>query len=48
MTGGTMAGMTLRIASIPHLIRMKQHAGRPQDIADMEVLRRIQQLKGKA
>jgi hypothetical protein len=38
-------GTQLRIASIPHLIQMKQHAGRPQDLADIEVLRRIETLQ---
>ena len=29
----------VRIASVPHLIRMKEASGRPQDIADLERLR---------
>jgi hypothetical protein len=33
-------GMTIRIASVPHLIHMKQTAGRPQDLADIERLQR--------
>jgi hypothetical protein len=40
-----MLGTPLRIASIPHLIQMKQHAGRPQDLADIEALRRIETLQ---
>lgn len=32
-----------RIAAIPDLIRMKEAVGRPQDIADIEALRVIEQ-----
>ena len=35
-------GTELRIASILHLMHLKQHAGRPQDHADIEALRRIE------
>lgn len=31
-------GMTIRIASVPHLIHMKHVAGRPKDLADIERL----------
>ena len=34
-------GVTLRILQLPALIRMKQEAGRPQDLADVAELRRI-------
>ncbi len=37
----SLLGASVRIASIPHLIQMKQLAGRTQDLADIEVLRRI-------
>jgi hypothetical protein len=35
----TIGGVEVRIASIPHLIRMKEAAGRTQDLADVERLR---------
>jgi hypothetical protein len=41
-TGATLvaiAGIDVRVASVPHLIRMKEAAGRPQDLADVERLR---------
>lgn len=34
-------GLRIRIASIPALLRMKEHAGREQDLADADALRRI-------
>ncbi len=34
-----LGGVTVRVASVAHLIRMKQTAGRPQDLADIERLR---------
>jgi hypothetical protein len=34
-----IGGIEVRIASIPHLIRMKEAAGRTQDLADLERLR---------
>jgi hypothetical protein len=39
-------GTTVRIASIPHLIKLKEHSNRPLDRADIESLRRIAALKG--
>jgi hypothetical protein len=41
-------GTVVPVASIAHLIQLKQHSGRAQDIADIEVLRRIQQQKDGA
>ena len=41
-TGATLVaigGIDVRVASVPHLIRMKEAAGRPQDLADVERLR---------
>jgi hypothetical protein len=35
----TIGGVGVRIASIPHLIKMKEAAGRTQDLADLERLR---------
>jgi len=35
-------GVTVRVASIPDMIVLKRRAGRPQDIADVEHLERLQ------
>jgi hypothetical protein len=34
----SIAGLTVRVASVEHLIAMKKIAGRPQDITDIERL----------
>jgi hypothetical protein len=36
-----IAGADFRVASIPHLIRLKEAAGRPQDLADIARLRTL-------
>lgn len=37
----TVEGTDIRVASIDHLVRLKEEAGRPQDAMDIEALRRI-------
>ena len=37
----TIGGAPVRVASIPHLITLKEAAGRPQDHADIERLRAL-------
>ena len=34
-----LGGITVRVASVAHLVHMKRLAGRPQDLADIERLR---------
>lgn len=36
-----VGGLAVPVASIPHLIRMKQAAGRPQDLSDVAALREL-------
>ncbi|MEB3237858.1 MAG: hypothetical protein VKO64_09570 [Candidatus Sericytochromatia bacterium] len=38
-----VAGTTIQVAGIEGLIRLKVHAGRPIDLADIAHLRRLQQ-----
>lgn len=37
----TFRGVALRVASIPHLIEMKRHAGRDKDLTDIKLLQEI-------
>lgn len=39
----TVDDVVVRVASVPHLIAMKEAAGRPQDVQDVAALRRLQQ-----
>jgi predicted nucleotidyltransferase len=41
-----LGSLTVRVASIEDLILMKERAGRPQDIADLQVLRRLGEDRG--
>lgn len=41
-------GVTIPVASIPHLIALKQVAGRPQDLDDIQALREIAAETGQA
>lgn len=36
-----VGGLAVPVASIPHLIAMKQAAGRPQDLSDVAALREL-------
>jgi hypothetical protein len=38
----TVAGRSVRFASVRHLIAMKQTAGRPQDLADIDALQNLE------
>jgi len=40
-------GVRLPIVGIRHLIRMKEHAGRAQDVADVDALRRLLEASGE-
>lgn len=40
-------GLRLPIAGIRHLIRLKEHAGRAQDVADVDALRRLLAASGE-
>jgi len=39
------ADLHIPVASVVHLIRLKELAGRPQDFADIERLRAIQEMR---
>jgi hypothetical protein len=38
----TCRGVAVKVAKIDHLIRLKESAGRPQDLVDIAQLRQIQ------
>ena len=38
-----LRGVTVKVASIEHLVRMKRQAGRAQDLLDIERLQELQQ-----
>ena len=40
-------GVRLPVVGIRHLIRMKEHAGRAQDVADVDALRRLLEASGE-
>ncbi|HUG38726.1 MAG TPA: hypothetical protein VML54_17340 [Candidatus Limnocylindrales bacterium] len=40
-------GLRLPVVGIRHLIRMKEHAGRAQDVADVDALRRLLEASGE-
>ncbi|MBI5075438.1 MAG: hypothetical protein HZB62_09795 [Nitrospirae bacterium] len=40
-------GVRIPVVSIPHLIQLKKIAGRPQDIADIEMIEALTKEKGK-
>jgi hypothetical protein len=37
--------VSIRVASLEHLIRMKLHVGRPQDLIDVEWLKTIAEMR---
>jgi hypothetical protein len=41
-----LSGVEVPVASIDHLIELKQHSRRPQDLVDIEALKTVQRLRG--